>query len=108
VGWHVHEVPRHRRTYYEYNWLFLPQMLRLWRKRAFDVLRIHSPTIAPLGWFMKKVTGQPMVAHYHHLEGDRLLDLISRAVIRSYSLVTTDSQFCVGQLTSAYGLADDR
>jgi glycosyltransferase involved in cell wall biosynthesis len=108
MGWHVHQVPRHLRYYYEYNWLFLPRMLRLWRERAFDLLRIHSPTIAPLGWFMRRVTGQSIVAHYHHLEGDRLLDMISRATIRSYSLVTTDSHFCAEQLASAYSLADDR
>ncbi len=108
AGWRIHQVPRHFRYYYEYNWLFLPRLLNLWHQRAFDLLRIHSPTIAPLGWLLKKVTGQPTVAHYHHLEDDRLLTVISRAVIRTYDHITTDSRFCVAQLTSAYGLEKDR
>ena len=108
AGWRIHQVPRHFRYYYEYNWLFLPRLLNLWHQRPFDLLRIHSPTIAPLGWLLKKVTGQPTVAHYHHLEGDRLLTAISRAVIRTYDRITTDSRFCVAQLVSAYGLEEDR
>ena len=108
AGWHIHRTPRHIRYYYEYNWLFLPRLLKLWRRPGFDLLRIHSPTIGPLGWFFKKMTGRPTVAHYHHLENKRTVYLINQAVIQSYDLITTDSHFCVAQLASTHELPREK
>ena len=107
-GWHIHRTPRHIRYYYEHNWLFLPKLLRLWKSPGFDVLRIHSPTIGPLGRFSKTVLDKPVVAHYHHLEDDKITHAINMLGIRKYDLVTTDSQFCVSQLVDTYGMESDR
>ena len=108
AGWHVYSTPRHIRYYYEYNWLFLPRLLKLWRRPGFDLLRIHSPTLGPLGWLFKKVTGVPTVANYHHWEGNRIIHVINRVVIPSYDLITTVSHFAAAQFVSMYGLARDK
>lgn len=104
-GWSIYQGGQHRRYTYEYNWLFLSRLLRLSRQGAFDLLRIHSPTLGPLGSVYKRLSGRPTVAHYHHLEADKRVQMaISRWVLGQYDLVTTDSEFCVAQLTTTFGL----
>jgi glycosyltransferase involved in cell wall biosynthesis len=104
-GWSIYQGGQHRRYTYEYNWLFLSRLLRLSRQGAFDLLRIHSPTLGPLGGAYKRLSGRPTVAHYHHLEADKRVQMaISRWVLGQYDLVTTDSEFCVRQLTTTFGL----
>lgn len=104
-GWFVYPTGQHLRYTYEYNWLFLPRLLKLWRSGAFDLLRIHSPSLGPLGRFYKRITQRPMVAHYHHLEADKRLQMmLSRWVLGHYDLITTDSEFCVAQLTTTFGV----
>jgi glycosyltransferase involved in cell wall biosynthesis len=102
AGWQVHRTPRHLLYYYEYNLIFLPYLFKLWRQPGFDLLRVHSPTIGLATLLFKKVTGAPMVAHYHHLGGKRIPHLINKLVINEYDLITTDSYFCVEQLFSTY------
>lgn len=107
-GWHIYPTLRHIRYYYEYNWLFLPKLLKLVNSPGFDVLRIHSPTIGPLGCFFKMVSDKPVVAHYHHLGDDKIAHAINVLVIRKYDLITTDSHFCAKQLVDTYGLDRDK
>lgn len=107
-GWHIHLTSRHIRYTYEYNWLFLPSLLRLWRSQRFDLLRVHSPTLAPLARLFKSVTGVPAVGNYHHWEFNRIIHTINRAVIRSYALITTVSHFSARQFASKYRLAQEQ
>jgi glycosyltransferase involved in cell wall biosynthesis len=109
AGWHLYPTAKAMRYTYEYNWLFLPRLLKIWRNPGFDLLRIHSPTLAPLGGLFKTLTGRPVVAHYHHLEQDDTIhNALTRAVIHRYDLITTDSHFCRQQLTATYGIPASR
>lgn len=104
TGWHVYPSGRHLRYYYEYNWLFLPAALKIWRRVGFDLVRIHSPTIGLLGRLLHTVSGRPTVAHYHHIEAhDPIHNAITRQVIHHYDLVTTPSQFALEQLVTHFG-----
>lgn len=105
AGWTIYRSGHHVRYTYEYNWLFLPHLVRLARQGAFDLLRIHSPTLGPLGRMYQRLTQRPTVAHYHHLEPDKRIQMkISGWVLGHYDLVTTDSEFCVHQLTTTFGV----
>jgi glycosyltransferase involved in cell wall biosynthesis len=104
LGWHIYPSGRHLRYYYEYNWLFLPAALKIWRRVGFDLLRIHSPTIGLLGRLLHTISGRPTVAHYHHIEAhDPIHNGITRQVIHRYDLVTTPSQFALEQLVTHFG-----
>lgn len=103
-GWQVRPAGRHRFYYYEYNWIFRRAALEFWRKGGFDLYRVHSPTIAPLGLWMQRLTRRPLTAHYHHIEaGKRIHNLITRRALPRYDLVTADSHFTLEQLRRLFG-----
>lgn len=105
TGWQIHRTAACRRYTYEYNWLFLPTVLKLWRAQKFDLLRIHSPSLSLLGRMGKTALRCPVVAHLHHLEDDQQVHrLLTRTAIHGYDLVTTDSEFCVRQLMETFGV----
>lgn len=108
-GWRLYRCGRHLRYTYEYNALFARRVLALGRRPGYDLLRIHSPSLAPLGGLARTANGRPVVAHYHHIEADRTVqNRLTRAFIRGYALVTTDSAFCVRQLVEGFGVAEER
>ncbi|MCE7982421.1 MAG: glycosyltransferase family 1 protein [Caldilinea sp. CFX5] len=108
-GWQIHRAAACRRYTYEYNWLFLPTVLKLWRAGKVDLLRIHSPSLSLLGRFGKTALHCPVVAHLHHLEADQLIHrLLTRTAIHGYDLVTTDSEFCVRQLMATFGVPREK
>ncbi|MBL7199900.1 MAG: glycosyltransferase family 4 protein [Anaerolineae bacterium] len=107
-GWHIHSTPRYLLSYYEYNWLLLPTLYRLWRSPGFDLLRLHSPTIGLAGLLFRQVTGVPVVAHHHHLE-DRAIDrVLARLLVSASDKVITGSDFSRRQLVAACGPAVDK
>ncbi|MGL4651374.1 MAG: glycosyltransferase, partial [Caldilineaceae bacterium] len=98
-GWQVVRASAHRRYTFEYNLRYLPAVERLWRSHPFDIYRVHSPSIAPLGLWMQRRTGRPLVAHYHHVEPDQPVhNRISQVALPRYNLITVDSAFVLGQL----------
>ena len=67
------------------------------RNHAPGLLRAHSLRYAgPAAIMAKRRYGLPLVAHFHHLEGDRLAWL-DRWVLRQADVVTTDSRFSQAQ-----------
>lgn len=108
-GWQIHRTAACRRYTYEYNWLFLPTVLKLWRAGTFDLLRIHSPSLSLLGRTGKTLLRCPVVAHLHHLEADQQIHRwLTRTAIHGYDLVTTDSEFCVRQLIETFGVPREK
>ncbi len=105
--WIIHRTPRHRFNYYEYNWIFLSALYRLYQTNRFDLLRVHSPTIGLACWWFHQTTHVPVIAHYHHLEENRIADWINRLVICNYNVITTDSQFSSNQLVHRYRLSKE-
>lgn len=107
-GWALHLTRRHLWNYYEYNWLFLGRVLRLRRRPGFDLLRIHSLTLAPLGWLVQRLARCPVTAQVHHVEAGRPAERLEGAFLRGCRLVTTLSRFSSQQLVQAYRLAPER
>ena len=108
-GWQIHRTAACRRYTYEYNWLFLPTVWRLWRAAKFDLLRIHSPSLSLLGRTGKTLLRCPVVAHLHHLEADQQIHRwLTRTAIHGYDLITTDSEFCVRQLMETFGVPREK
>lgn len=72
---------------------FGEEMWRCWREHRPSLIRAHSLRYAgPAAVWMKRQTGLPLVAHFHHLEEDSL-SWLDRWVLRRADLVTTDSEF---------------
>lgn len=108
-GWHVVRAGRCLRYTFEYNVRFLQAVERLARSHPFDLYRVHSPSLAPLGLWMQRRTHKPLVAHYHHVEPDRPVhNRISQAALPCYDLITVDSRFVLDQLISIFGVDASR
>lgn len=108
LGWHVYRTPRHIKYYYEYNWLFLPSMIKAWKSHRFDVLRIHSPTLSPLGWLYKSITGIPTHGNFHHFEPKYIQNLFNRITIKRYDLITTVSKYSANKLSKLFKYPRDK
>ena len=79
---------------------FSREMFRCWREHAPRLIRAHSLRYAgPAAVSMKRRTGLPLVAHFHHLEDDHL-SWLDRWVLRQADLVITDSEYSRGQAES--------
>ncbi|MBX3011959.1 MAG: glycosyltransferase family 4 protein [Caldilineaceae bacterium] len=108
-GWQIHRTPPCWRYTYEYNWLFLPRVFKLWQPHPFDLLRIHSPSLSLLGRIAQMRLHCPVVAHLHHLETEQQIQRwLTRIAIHRYALITTDSEFCVQQLMRTFGVPRHR
>lgn len=105
----VHRAPRAWRYTYEYNWRWRKPLAR--RVAAFrpDILRCHSPYA--LGWVCRRTgrkLGVPVVAHYHHLTGERQHDWIDRVLARTFDAIVTGSRFTAEALAARYGVPERR
>jgi glycosyltransferase involved in cell wall biosynthesis len=107
-GWEIYRTTRHCWNYYEYNWIFLRKLLGLARDPGFDLLRIHSPTLAPLGWVFKRLTGRPVTAQIHHLDRNRVAGWMAWLILHACDLITTDSQFSRQQIIERYHVLQER
>lgn len=76
---------------------FGDEMGRCVREHQPGLIRVHSLRYAgPAAVWMKRRTQLPLVAHFHHLEEDRL-SWLDRWILRQADLVTTDSEFSRSQ-----------
>lgn len=107
-SWKLYRTAGHRWNYYEYNWIFLRKVLSLARDPGFDLLRIHSPTLAPLGWITRRLTRRPVAAQIHHLDGNRLAGWMSHLIMHTCDLITTDSDFSRQQILERYRVPQGR
>ena len=104
-GWHVTRTPRHRRSYYEYNWIFFRALRRRWAARPSDILRVHSPySIGPGALAFGRRAGVPVVLHYLHREPRRMWTAADRLLLRRYACIVTISQTTRDDLLAAYRL----
>jgi glycosyltransferase involved in cell wall biosynthesis len=104
IHWNLTRTARHRRSYYEYNWIFLRALRRHWAHRPADILRVHSPySVGPGALMFARETGVPIVLHYLHREPRRLWTLVDRWTLPRYDLIVTISEATRGDLV-AYGL----
>jgi glycosyltransferase involved in cell wall biosynthesis len=92
AGWHITRTPAHRRSYYEYNWIFLKALRRHWRERPADILRVHSPySVGPGALAFARQVGAPVALHYLHREPRRLWAYVDHLTLKRYDLIVTIS-----------------
>ena len=103
--WHVSWTRRHRKSYYEYNWIFFRALQAHWKSRPADILRVHSPySIGPGALAFARIVRVPVVLHYLHREPRFVWGVIDRLLLRRYSGVVTISETVRDDLSATYGL----
>jgi glycosyltransferase involved in cell wall biosynthesis len=109
IGWHLTSVPRHRRSYYEYNWIFFRALRRHWKTTPAEILRVHSPYSVGLGALaFARSAGVPTALHYLHREPRRLWVLADRLTLGHYDLIVTISDSTRQELQRFYDVPGDR
>lgn len=108
-SWTVVRTPRHRRSYYEYNWIFYRALVQEFERRRFDILRVHSPYSIGLGalWFARRAR-VPTVLHYLHVEPRSLWRAIDRMTLGRYAHIITISEATRRELLATYSLDPGR
>lgn len=101
-GWQVTRLPLRRGyRWFVSNPLFVPYIGRAYRRRPFDILRVHSLRFTGLAalWARKLYRLRvPIVMHHHHLDRDYWTDRLERRVVRAADLIITGSDFARRQL----------
>ncbi|HUV94696.1 MAG TPA: glycosyltransferase family 4 protein [Anaerolineae bacterium] len=93
------------------NPVFVPYIAQVYRRRPFDLLRVHSLRFTgPAALVARRLLRLPVpvVAHHHHVERDRWTNHVDRRVARRCDLIITGSRFARQQLISELGVAPDR
>ena len=93
------------------NLAFPPYIGQTYRRRPFDLLRVHSLRFTgPAALAARRLyrLPVPVVAHHHHLDRDRWTDHLERRVVQRCEMVITDSEFAREQLISELGAPPER
>lgn len=93
------------------NPLFVPSIGRLYRKRPFDVLRVHSLRFTGLAALWARRLYRlpvPIIAHHHHLDRDGWTNVVERRVAQAVDLIITGSYFSQKQLAEELGLTTEK
>jgi glycosyltransferase involved in cell wall biosynthesis len=93
------------------NPLFAAYIARSYRRRPFDVLRVHSLRFVGLAavvarWLYRLPV--PIIAHCHHLDADRPTQHLERWIARHCDLMLTGSQFACRQIIDQLGIRPER
>jgi glycosyltransferase involved in cell wall biosynthesis len=104
-NWRVTEIPVSRGyTWYGSPFLFYTPLVRIWRERGFDILRVHSlRNVGTAAWIFRALNGIkiPLVSHHHHMEDDEgMIQMVDRFVLNRSDMVITVSRFSKEQLVS--------
>lgn len=92
-NWHVNFLPITHIPAYLFNLLELPYLFAIYRRRPFQILRLHAPYFTGIGaWLFKLFHPQvKLVATYHQARRDWPFDLINRLFIHRWDAIITDS-----------------
>lgn len=117
------QSPQHRNLYitqmmypfvyppHLFNFCVLPYLFAIYRKRPFDILRIHSPTFLGLAamLFKKRVPQVPVVGVYHWLgEGGTLSNYLDPYLLKFFDAIICDSHFVRKQIIRLYPYTDKK
>lgn len=92
-NWHIYPSSCHKYYYYEYNWRFFSAVNNFRKKDRFDILRIHSPTLIPLGIYFKKKYGAKISLNLFHLDQKIIHNFMLRYFSGVFDLITTVSNY---------------
>lgn len=90
---------------YLFNLILPPYLFRIYRKRPFDLLRVHSPYfVGPAAVLFRRLFPRvPLVVTYHHVEpGNSVYDAIDRWLILEWDRIITVSEFTRQELLRRY------
>lgn len=111
-GWNIHYLPL---PFVYPPWLFnifiLPYLFWIYKKKPFEILRIHSPYfVGPGAIFFKKFYPKvKIIATYHHLEKNhRFYNTVDRFLINKYDEIVTVSQATRADLLEKFGLDETK
>lgn len=92
-SWHVSFLPLTHIPAYLFNLFELPYLFRTYRRRPFQILRLHAPYFTGIGaWLFKLLHPQvKLVATYHQARRGWPFDLINRLFIHHWDAIITDS-----------------
>lgn len=111
-NWQLTRVPLRRGyRWFVSNPLFVPYIGRVYRKRPFHLLRVHSLRFTGLAALWARSLYHlpvPIVMHHHHLEPDRWTNHVDRRAALRADLIITVSQFAKEQLVSAFDLNPEK
>ncbi len=88
-----------------YNFLVLPYLLTIYKKRKFDILRIHSPAFLGLAaiLFKKIYPAVPVIGTYHWLgEGGKFEKIINPYLVNCFDAIICDSLYTKKEIENKY------
>lgn len=93
TNWHVSFLSFTHIPAYLFNLLELPYLFTTYRRRPFQILRLHAPYFTGIGaWFFRLFHPQvKLVATYHQARRGWPFDLINRLFIHHWDAIITDS-----------------
>jgi len=108
-NWRVTQIPISRGyTWYGSPFLFFTPLLKIWRKKRFNILRVHSLRNVGTAAILFKAFNMikvPLVSHHHHIEeGEGMVQAVDCFVLNRSDLVITDSRFSKNQLLNQMGI----
>jgi glycosyltransferase involved in cell wall biosynthesis len=106
-NWYIYPSSRHKYYYYEYNLRFLKAVNKSRRIDKFDILRIHSPTLIPLGIFFKKIYGVKTCINIHHLDSKFIPKMLLKYSLSSFDLVTTGSNYSARKIANEFHITPE-
>lgn len=105
-NWHVSFLPFTHIPAYLFNFLELPYLFRIYRRRPFQIIRLHAPYFIGIGaWFFRLFHPQvKLVATYHQARRGWPFDLINRLFIHCWDAIITDSLAAKQDLINRFDL----
>lgn len=93
------------------NLYFVPLIGRAYRRKPFDLLRVHSLRFTGLACLWARRIYRlpvPIVAHHHHTDPDRWTDVVDGSVARAADRLMVGSQATAQDVTERFGIAPQR
>jgi len=96
---------------YFYNFLVFPYLFSCYRRKKFDILRIHNPYFVGLGavLFKKFYPHVPLFASYFHLEETNLFQsFLDQILIKKFDCLVTISEFTKKEIIKKYKVSKQK
>ncbi|MFA6136377.1 MAG: glycosyltransferase family 4 protein [Candidatus Paceibacterota bacterium] len=111
-NWFVHHI---KIPFIHYSYLFnlaiILQLISIYKKTHFKILRIHSPYYVGIGaWIFKNVFAKEvkLVTTYFHFEDKIVFNLIDRMFINKWDHIITSSQTTAQQIKTDYKIKKEK
>lgn len=96
---------------YIFNFFVLPYLNTIYKRKGFDILRIHNPYfVGPAAIFFKRNHPKiPVIASYLHLEQNNILqNFIDKLIINKFDHIITISEFTKKEIIEKYEISSSK